>query len=202
MSSSTSPVSEAKITLTPAACTTGFAATLIQLSANRIRPSPISTRPKRPGLDVCRDRKSTTPVKISSGASQDRSNDRTSVTSAVPTSAPSMTANPGAVPISPWPANAATISAVAVLLWMRPVTPSPARNAVARRSTLRRSRRRRLPPYRRRMPWRTMCVPQTRSATPASRLSSVCTSSAARHHGSEYVLVLVKLFIASCTPSL
>ena len=70
-----------------------------------------------------------TPTKIRSGASQDRSNDRMTVTSEVPTSAPSMTASAGAVPMRPWPANAATISAVAVLLWMRPVTPRPARNA-------------------------------------------------------------------------
>ena len=73
-----------------------------------------------------------TPTKISSGASHDRSNDRTTVTSAVPTSAPSITASAGAVPIKPWPANAATISAVAVLLWMSAVTPRPATNAEPR----------------------------------------------------------------------
>ena len=50
--------------------------------------------------------------------SHDRSNDSTTVTSDVPTSAPSITASAGAVPIRPWPANAATISAVAVLLWI------------------------------------------------------------------------------------
>src|SRR5690242_8272488 len=58
---------------------------------------------------------------------------------------------------------------------MSPVTPSPAKNADTRLVTLRRRTRRRLPPYRRRMPVRTMCVPQTRSETPASRFSSVCT---------------------------
>ena len=58
------------------------------------------------------------PLKISSGASHDRSNDSSTVTSAVPTSAPSMTASAGAVPIRPCPANDATISAVAVLLWI------------------------------------------------------------------------------------
>src|SRR6185295_4051569 len=118
------------------------------------------------------------PVKISSGASHDRSNDSRTVTSAVPTSAPSMTARAGAVPISPWPANDATISAVAVLLWIRPVTPSPAKNAEARCDTLLRSTRRRSPPYRRRMPVRTMCVPQTRRETTASRFSSVGIRSA------------------------
>ena len=116
------------------------------------------------------------PVKIRSGASHDRSNDSRTVTSAVPTSAPSITASAGAVPIKPWPANDATISAVAVLLWMRPVTPNPAKKAEPRFDTLRRSTRRRLPPYMRRMPVRTMCVPHTRSDTPASRFSRVCTS--------------------------
>src|SRR6476620_11526007 len=115
------------------------------------------------------------PVKISNGASHDRSNDSNTVTNAVPTSAPSMTASAGAVPMSPCPANDATISAVAVLLWISPVTPRPAKNAEARCDTLRRSTRRRSPPYMRRMPVRTMCVPQTRSDTPARRFSSVCT---------------------------
>jgi hypothetical protein len=109
-----------------------------------------------------------------SGASQDRSNDRITVTSDVPTSAPSITASAGAVLMRPCPANAATISAVAVLLWMRPVTPRPAKNAEKRWLMLLRRNLRRSAPYRRRMPVRTMCVPQTRSATPASRLSRVC----------------------------
>ena len=96
------------------------------------------------------------------------------MTSDVPTSAPSITASAGAVAISPWPANAATISAVAVLLWISPVTPTPAKKAAIRLSTLCRSRRRSGPPYTRRIPVRTMCVPQTSSDTPASRLRSVC----------------------------
>ncbi len=93
MSSSTSPVSDAKITWTPAACTTGFAATEIHCNAKMMRPRPISTRPKRPIESVSRARKSTTPTKISSGESHDRSNDSTTVTSDVPTSAPSITAS-------------------------------------------------------------------------------------------------------------
>ena len=120
MSSSTSPVSEAKITFTPAACTKGLAATEIHCSAKMMRPRPIRMRPKRPTLVDCLARKSVTPTKISSGASHDRSNERITVTSEVPTSAPSITASAGAVLMRPWPANAATISAVAVLLWMRP----------------------------------------------------------------------------------
>ncbi len=178
MSSSTSPVSDAKITLTPAACTNGLAATEIHCSAKMMSPSPIMMRPKRPTLVDCRARNSVTPTKISSGASHDRSNDRMTVTSDVPTSAPSITASAGAVLIRPWPANAATMSAVAVLLWMSPVTPRPAKKAVKRWLMLLRRIRRRSVPYSRRMPVRTMCVPQTSSETPASRLSSVCMSGA------------------------
>ena len=167
-----------------------------------MRPSPIRIRPKRPTFVDCRARNSVTPTKISSGASQDRSNERITVTSDVPTSAPSMTASAGAVLISPWPANAEMISAVAVLLWMSPVTPSPARNAVKRL---------------------LMLLPQH-----APQVGAVQAQDAGAHDvraphqqryagqqveqylhrqapvttGSEYVLVLVKLFIASCTPSL
>ncbi len=115
------------------------------------------------------------PLNISSGASHDRSKDSRTVTSAVPTSAPSITASAGAVPINPCPANDATISAVAVLLWISPVTPSPAKNADARCDTLRRRTRRRFPPYSRRMPVRTMCVPHTSSDTPANKLRRTCT---------------------------
>jgi hypothetical protein len=43
-----------------------------------------------------------------------------------------MTASAGAVLMRFCPANAATISAVAVLLWMSAVTPSPAKNAEKR----------------------------------------------------------------------
>ena len=89
-------------------------------------------RPKRPTLVDCLARNSVTPTKIRSGASHDRSNDRITVTSEVPTSAPSMTASAGAVLMRPCPANAEMISAVAVLLWMRPVTPRPAKNAEKR----------------------------------------------------------------------
>ncbi len=111
-----------------------------------MRPSPIRTRPKRPTLVSCRVRNSTTPTKIRNGDSHDRSNENTSTIRLVPTSAPSITASAGAVPIRPWPAKAATISAVAVLLWSSPVTPSPANSAVKRLLTLWRSSRRRSPP--------------------------------------------------------
>ena len=70
-----------------------------------------------------------TPTKINSGESHDRSNENTSVISAVPTSAPSITASAGAVAMRPWPTKDATIRAVAVLLWMSAVMPKPAPNA-------------------------------------------------------------------------
>ena len=146
MSSSTSPVSEAKITLTPAASTIGLAATEIHCSANMMRPRPIITRPNWPIAFSCRARNSTTPMKMRSGDSHDRSNDSTTVTSEVPTSAPSITASACEVPISPCPAKAATMSAVAVLLWISAVIPTPAKNAFAGFVTLTRSKRRRLLP--------------------------------------------------------
>ena len=57
----------------------------------------------------------------------------------------------------------------------------------------------RLAPYTRSTPDRTICVPHTSSAIAASRFNNVCIDS---YQGREYVLVLVKLFIASRTPSL
>ena len=129
MSSSTSPVSEPKMTLTPAPLVSGCAASTISCSARMIKPSPIRIWPKRPIWLDSRRMKSVTPKKMSRGESHERSNENTSVISAVPTSAPSITARAGAVAISPWPTNDATITAVAVLLWINAVMPSPAANA-------------------------------------------------------------------------
>ena len=114
-----------------------------------------------------------TPVTIRIGETKLMSNDSTSVTIAVPTSAPSMTASAGAVAMSPCPANAATMSAVAVLLCSSAVTDRPAANALPRLLMLRRRRRRSVLPYWRRIPVRTRCVPHTSSATPDSRSSSI-----------------------------
>jgi len=83
---------------------------------------------------------------MSSGDNHDRSNENTRTIRLVPTSAPSITASAGAVAIKPWPTNAATISAVAVLLCISAVTPSPAAKAAKRLDTLCRSTRRRSPP--------------------------------------------------------
>jgi hypothetical protein len=146
MSRSTSPVSEAKITLTPAACVIGLVVSMIHCSAMMMRPSPTRMRPKRPILLFSRRRKSTTPEKMRKGESHDRSNEKMSTIRLVPTSAPSMTESAGAVAIRPWPTKDATINAVAVLLWSSAVTPSPAANAAKRLATLCRSTRRRSPP--------------------------------------------------------
>ncbi len=82
MSSSTSPVSEAKMTWTLAPCVSGRAASTISCSARMISPRPISTCPKRPIRLFSRRMKSVTPPKMSSGESHDRSKENTSVISA------------------------------------------------------------------------------------------------------------------------
>ncbi|MCY1176180.1 hypothetical protein D9M73_164420 [compost metagenome] len=120
-----------------------------------------------------RERNRITPTKISNGDSHDRSRVSTRAISAVPTSAPSMMASAGASSISPWATKELTSSAVALLLCTRAVTPIPAAKASGRRRTLRLSRRRRLEPYTRRMPVRTMCVPQMSRAMAERRLSKV-----------------------------
>ena len=85
-----------------------------------------------------------------------------------------ITASAAEVVISPWPTKLDTSSAVAVELCSRPVTATPATKPVARLPTLRRRTWRRLAPYTRSTPVRTMCVPQTSSAMAANRFSRVC----------------------------
>ncbi|MNF73513.1 hypothetical protein D3C84_555160 [compost metagenome] len=172
-SSSTSPVREENSTFTPLAVVMGSAAAIISCRARMISPRPMPTRPSWPRRVCLRERKKITPKKINSGDSQDRSRVSTRAISAVPTSAPSMMASAGASSISPWATKELTSSAVALLLCTRAVTPIPAAKASGRRRTLRLSRRRRLAPYTRRIPDRTMCVPQMSKATAESRLSSV-----------------------------
>ena len=95
MSSSTSPVSEPKMTLTPAPLVSGCAASTISCSARMIRPSPIRIWPKRPIWLDSRRMNSVTPRKMRREREPERSNENTSVISAVPTSAPSITARAG-----------------------------------------------------------------------------------------------------------
>ncbi len=99
-------------------------------SASSISPRPMSTRPKRPTLVSVREMNSTTPRKISSGDSQDRSNENTTVTRLVPMSAPSITASASGRVIRPWPTKEDTMRAVAVLDCSSAVTPMPDTAAV------------------------------------------------------------------------
>ena len=73
---------------------------------------------------------STTPTKMNSGDSQERSNENTTAIRLVPMSAPSIIASASGSATRPWPTNAETISAVAVLDCTSAVTPMPERAAV------------------------------------------------------------------------
>ncbi|MNE23106.1 hypothetical protein D3C80_1163480 [compost metagenome] len=172
-SSKMSPVSEANSTFTPWACVMGAAACTISSRARMIKPSPIPTRPNWPTRVCLRERKKITPRKISSGDSHDRSKVSTLAMSAVPTSAPSMIARAGVMAIRPWPTKDVTSMAVALLLCTIAVTRIPAMNARGRLFMFWLMMRRRSDPNTRRMPVRTICVPQTNSVTAESRLSRV-----------------------------
>jgi hypothetical protein len=98
MSSSTSLGSATSRARTAGDAVSGRVAPTISCSASVISPRPISTRPTRPADGaVLPDMNITTPTKISSGDSHDRSNEKTTAISAVPTSAPSITASAAAV---------------------------------------------------------------------------------------------------------
>lgn len=114
---------------------------------------------------------STTPTKMNSGDSQDRSVENSTAISAVPTSAPRITASAAGSEIRPWPTKAEVISEVAVLDCTSAVTPRPDSAAEKRLLMLWASRLRRLAPNTRSTPVRTMCVPQTSRAMAASKLS-------------------------------
>ena len=133
----------------------------------------MATRPSWPARVCRRERKKITPRKISSGLSQLRLSVSTRAMSAVPTSAPSMIARPGASAIRPWATKEVTSKAVALLLCTSAVTPMPATNASGRRPILWLSTLRNCEPNTRRMPVRTMCVPQTNKAMADSKCSRV-----------------------------
>ena len=171
MSSSTSLGSATSSARTAGLSVSGFVAPTISCSASVISPRPISTRPMRPAWLFWRLMNITTPTKISSGLSHDRSNENTTAISAVPTSAPSIAASAALLVTRPLPTKLATIRQVAVLLCTTLVTPSPASAAAKRLLKLPCRMRRRFSPNTRSMPVRTMCVPQTSSAMAARRLS-------------------------------
>ena len=93
-----------------------------------------------------RDRKKTTPKKIASGDSHDRSSEKTCAMSEVPTSAPSMIASAGASAMRFWETKELAMSAVALEDCTRLVTPRPAAKAEPRFETLFESTRRRFAP--------------------------------------------------------
>ncbi|MNT34046.1 hypothetical protein D3C72_1700030 [compost metagenome] len=84
-----------------------------------------------------------------------------------------MMASAGVKVINPCPTKEVTSIAVALLLWTMAVTRIPAMKASGRLDMFWLSTRRKLEPYTRKMPVRTMCVPQINSATAESRLSRV-----------------------------
>ena len=171
MSSSTSLGSAASSVRTAGDSISGWVCSMISCSDSRISPSPIATRPRRPAVVFSRVTNITTPAKISSGDSHDRSNENTTAISAVPTSAPSIIASAAASGTRLRSRKEVTIRQVAVLDWIRLVTPSPASSAFQRELMLCASTWRRFSPNTRRMPVRTICVPQTSSAIAASRFN-------------------------------
>jgi hypothetical protein len=171
MSITTSVGSAASSARTAGDSVNGRVAATISCSDSRISPSPIATRPMRPTAPFSRARNDTTPPKINSGDSHDRSNENTTVISALPMSAPSITTSAADSGTSERPRNDVRIRQVAVLLWIRLVTPTPASSDCTREAMPTASTWRRFSPNTRRMPVRTICVPHTSRATAASRLS-------------------------------
>ena len=82
MSSSTSLGSAASSARTAGDSVSGRVAATINCSDSRISPRPIATRPSRPVVVFSRAMNATTPPKISSGDSHDRSNENTTAISA------------------------------------------------------------------------------------------------------------------------
>ena len=73
MSSKTSCGSAASRARTAGDSVSGRVAPTMSCSASVMSPRPISTRPTRPTVLFCRETNITTPVKMSSGDSQERS---------------------------------------------------------------------------------------------------------------------------------
>ena len=108
---------------------------------------------------------------MKSGDSHDRSVENSTDISAVPTSAPRMTASAAGSVTSPAPTKDEVINDVAVLDCTSAVTPMPDSAAVNRLRMLRTRILRRLVPNTRNTPVRTRWVPQISNAMAASRFS-------------------------------
>lgn len=106
----------------------------------------MATRPSWPALVFLRARKKTTPKKMASGESHERSSENTCAMSAEPTSAPSMIASAGGRAMRFCETKELVMRAVALEDCTRLVTPRPARNAEPRLETLFDRTRRRLAP--------------------------------------------------------
>ena len=169
ISSMRSLVSDASSVRTAGDCVSTEVASVIKRNASSIRPSPMSTRPSRPAVVSGREMYTTTPTKMNSGESHDKSSENSTAITLVPRSAPSITANAAGSAIKPCPTNDETINAVAVLDCTSAVTPTPDMTAAAGVRTLRAIICRSLAPNTRKIPVRTSWVPQTSRATAANR---------------------------------
>jgi hypothetical protein len=135
-------------------------------SASMIRPTPISARPICRRLAVWLMEKRAKPVMTATGDSQRRSMARSWAATAVPTSAPSITARAAARPIIRRSAKAPVMIAVAVELCSGTVMKRPAAAALKRLPAARRSTLRKDEPSARLTPVRTMRTPQSKRAMP------------------------------------
>ncbi|MCY1210290.1 hypothetical protein D3C87_456090 [compost metagenome] len=169
ISSSTSLVMDASSARTAGDENSGSVAATTSCSASSISPSPISTRPTRPATVAERVMNSTTPTKMNIGESHERSAENSTEISAVPTSAPRITASAAGSVTRPCPTKEEVMSDVAVLDCTSAVTPMPESAAVKRLRMLCTRILRRLAPKTRSTPVRTRCVPHTSRATAASR---------------------------------
>ena len=141
------------------------------LRANSINPKPIKTRPTRPAVVSGRVTNKKTPTKINKGDNQDRSRENKTAMTLVPMSAPNITAKAGVRPTKPCPTNEETIKAVAVLDCTKAVTAKPESIAVKRFFIPTPKTDLNLLPNTCNMPLRTKCVPQTKRAIAANKLS-------------------------------
>ena len=138
----------------------------IRRRASMIRPTPIRARPICRRLGVWLAVKSTKPVMTAAGESQRRSTAKSWAATAVPISAPSITARAAARPIIRRSAKAPVMIAVAVELCSGTVMKKPAATAEKRLPAARRRMSRRDEPNARLTPVRTICTPQSSKAMP------------------------------------
>ncbi len=125
ISSMRSLVSDSSISCTAGLAVSTWVAWLTSCRASSISPRPMSTRPTSPTGVPWRRMKSVTPMKMHSGESQDRSKENTTAMTAVPMSAPSITASAASTAMRTRPTKEAAMSAVAVLDCTGAVTPRP-----------------------------------------------------------------------------